>query len=155
MWELDYKESWAPRNWCFWTVVLEKTWESLGLQGDLTGPFWRKSVLNVHWKDWCWSWNSNTLATWCDELTHLKRPWCWERLKAGEGEDRMRWLDGITDSMVMSLSKFQELVKDRETWCATIHGIAKSQICHWLNWTEFQPSELHPWVNIKCLRVFS
>ena len=71
------------------------------------------------------------------------------------GWQRMRWLDGITDSMVMSLSKFQELVKDRETWCATIHGIAKSQICHWLNWTEFQPSELHPWVNIKCLRVFS
>ena len=47
------------------------------------------SVLGVHWKDWCWSWNSNTLATWCEELTHLKRPWCWERLKAGgEGDDR-------------------------------------------------------------------
>ena len=49
----------------------------------------RESVLNVHWKDWCWSWNSNTLATWCEELTHLNRPWCWERLKAGgEGDDR-------------------------------------------------------------------
>ena len=47
-----------------------------------------KSVLGVHWKDWCWSWNSNTLATWWEELTHLKRPWCWERLKAGEGDDR-------------------------------------------------------------------
>ena len=48
-----------------------------------------KSILNIHWKDWCWSWNSNTLATWCKELTHLKRPWCWERLKAaGEGDDR-------------------------------------------------------------------
>ena len=47
------------------------------------------SVLNIHWKDWCWSWNSNTLATWCEELTHLKRPWCWEKLKAGgEGDDR-------------------------------------------------------------------
>ena len=47
------------------------------------------SVLNMHWKDWCWSWNSNTLATWCEELTHLKRPWCWERLKVGgEGDDR-------------------------------------------------------------------
>ena len=42
-----------------------------------------KSVLNIHWRDWCWSWNSNILATWCKELTHLKRPWCWERLKAG------------------------------------------------------------------------
>ena len=51
--------------------------------------FLKESVLNVHWKDWCWSWNSNTLATWCEALTHLKRPWCWERLKAGgEGDDR-------------------------------------------------------------------
>ena len=51
----------------------------------------RKSVLNIHWKDWCWSWNSNTLATWCEEPTHWKRPWCWERLRAGgEGDDR-RW----------------------------------------------------------------
>ena len=46
-------------------------------------------VLNIHWKDWCWSWSSNTLATWCAELTHLKRPWCWERLVAGgEGDDK-------------------------------------------------------------------
>ena len=45
--------------------------------------------LNIHWKDWCWCWNTNTLATWCEELTYLKRPWCWERLRAGgEGDDR-------------------------------------------------------------------
>ena len=69
--------------------VGEDSWESLGLQGDPTSPFWRRSILNIHWKDWCWSWNSNTLATCCEELTHLKRPWCWERLKAGgEGDDR-------------------------------------------------------------------
>ena len=69
----------------------EDSWESLGLQGDPTSPFWRRSVLGVHWKDWCWSWNSNTLATWCEELTHWKRPWCWERLKlGGEGDDR-KW----------------------------------------------------------------
>ena len=50
---------------------------------------WRRSVLGVHWKDWCWSWNSSTLATWCQELTHWKRPWCWEGLGAGgEGDDR-------------------------------------------------------------------
>ena len=69
--------------------VGEDSWEALGLQGDQTGQSWRKSVLNIHWKDWCWSWNSNTLATWCEELTHWKRLRCWERLKAGrEGDDR-------------------------------------------------------------------
>ena len=51
-------------------------------------PSWRTSVLNIHWKDWCWSWNSTTLATWCKELTHWKRSWCWERLRAGEEDDR-------------------------------------------------------------------
>ena len=61
----------------------------LGLQGDPTSPSWRKSILNIHWKDWCWSWSSNSLATWCEELTYWKRPWCWERLKAGgKGDDR-------------------------------------------------------------------
>ena len=51
----------------------------------------RRSVLGVHWKDWCWSWNSSTLATWCKELTHLKRPWCWERLKVGGEGDNRGW----------------------------------------------------------------
>ena len=69
--------------------VGEDSWKLLGLQGDPTSPSWRRSVLGVHWKDWCWSWNSNNLATWCRELTHLKRPWCLERLRAGgEGDDR-------------------------------------------------------------------
>ena len=69
--------------------VGEDSWESLGLQGGPTSPSYRRSVLGVHSKDWCWSWNSNTWATWCEELTHLKRPWCWERLRAGgKGADR-------------------------------------------------------------------
>ena len=69
--------------------VGEDSWESLGLQRDPTSPSYRKSVLNSHWKDRCWSWNSNTLATWCEELIQWKRPGCWEILKAGgEGDDR-------------------------------------------------------------------
>ena len=60
MWELDYKESWAPKNWCFWTVMLEKPLESPLAARKLNQSSYRKSVLNIHWKDWCWS--SNTFA---------------------------------------------------------------------------------------------
>ena len=98
MWELDYKESWALKNRCFWTVVL-KTLES---------PLDCKDMQPVHPKgnqSWiftgrtdAWSWNSNTLATWYKELTHLKTPWCWERLKVGEGDDREwdGWMASLT-----------------------------------------------------------
>ena len=73
-------------------------WESLGLQGDQTRQFSRKSTLNVHWKDSCWSWNFNALATWCEELTHCKRPWCWERLKAGGEGDDTGWYGWMASS---------------------------------------------------------
>ena len=87
LWEVDHKEGWVPKNWCSWTVVLEKnSWDSLRQQGDQTIEMEWKSTLNIHWKDWCWS--SNTLATWCKEPTHWERLWCWERLRAGEGGDR-------------------------------------------------------------------
>ena len=79
--------------------VGEDSWESLGLQGDPTSPSERRSVLGVHWKNWCWSWNSNTLATWYEELTHLKRPRCWERLRAG-GKGGNRGWDGWMASLV-------------------------------------------------------
>ena len=130
-------KSWAPKNWCFWSIG-EDSWESLGLQ-DQTSPSWRKSVLNIHWKDWCWSWNSNTLSTWCEELTYLKRPWCWERLRAGEGDDR-GW-----DGWMASLTQWTWVWVGSGSWWWTrrsgvlaVHGVAKSQtrLSDWteLNW---------------------
>ena len=71
--------------------VGEDSWESLGLQGDQTIQSLRKSVLNIHWKDWYWSWNSNTLATWCEELTPWKRPWKTLMLGKIEGRRRRGW----------------------------------------------------------------
>ena len=67
------------------------SWESLGQQRDHSSQSWRKSTLNIHWKNWCWSWSSNNLATWCEELTRWKRPWCRERLKAGGGWGNRGW----------------------------------------------------------------
>ena len=69
----------------------EDSWESLGQQGDPASPSERKAVLNIRWKDWCWSWSSNTLVTWFEERTHLKRHRCWERLKAGGKGDDTGW----------------------------------------------------------------
>ena len=86
IWELDNKKGWALKNWCLLTEVLEKTLES---------PLDRTTLKEIspkysYWKDWCWSWSSNTLATWCKELIHWKRLWCWERLM-GEREGDNRW----------------------------------------------------------------
>ena len=84
-------ESWTIKKAEHWRIDAFELWCWRRLLRDPTNPSWRKSVLHIHWKDWCWSWNSNTLATWCEELTHLKRPWCWERLKAGGEVDAKGW----------------------------------------------------------------
>ena len=74
----------AFKLWC-WRRLLRVPWTARRSNQSIL----KEIILNVHWKDWCWIWNSNPLATWCEELTHLKRPWCWEELKAGgEGDDR-------------------------------------------------------------------
>ena len=86
-WTIKKAEHWRIDAFelCCWRRVLRIPWTARRSNQSI----WRISVLNIHWKDWCWSWNSSTLATWCKELTHLKRPWCWERLRAGgEGDDR-------------------------------------------------------------------
>ena len=89
IWELEYKESWAPKNWCFelwcWRRLLRVPWTAR----RSNQPILQEISPEYSLERLCWSKNSNTLATWCEELTHLKRPWCWERLKAGgEGNDR-------------------------------------------------------------------
>ena len=119
----------------------EDSWESLGLQGDQTNQSSRKSILNIHWKDWCLSWDFNTLATWCKELTHWKRPWCWERLKAGgEGDDR-GW-----DGWRASLTEWTWVWASSRSWWWTgrpgvLQSMGSQRVKHnWMtevNWNDF------------------
>ena len=146
-WELDYKESWALKNWCFWTVVLEKTLES---------PLDCKEIQPVHPKE-TQSWvfigrtdveaDSNTLAIWYKKLAHLKRPWCWERLKAGgEGDDR-GW-----DGWMASLTQWRWVwVNSGSWWWTRRPGVLWSMELRrvgydWateLNWTEWDALVFH------------
>ena len=91
MWELDYKEGWAPKNWCFWTVVLESFLRVPWTARRSNQSILKKISPGCSLEGLMLSLNSNNLATWCEELTHLKWPWCWERLKAGREENDRGW----------------------------------------------------------------
>ena len=140
MWELDCEEGWAPKNWCFWTVVLEKTLES---------PLDCKEIQPVHPKgnqSWVFIGRTDaeaeTRILWppIEELTHLKRPWFWERLKAGgEGDDRgwAGWMVSLTRWTWVWVNSGSWWWTGRPGVLCVVHGVPKNQ--RWLSdWTELK-----------------
>ena len=128
MWKLDYKESWALKNWCFWTVVLEKTLESPWTARRSNQSILKEISPEYSLQGLILSWNSNTLVTWCKVLTHWKRPWCWERLKAGGEGDGKAW-DGW---MASPPQRTWVWVSSRSWWWTGSLGVLQSMESQWV-----------------------
>ena len=142
----DYKESWVPKNWCFWTVVLEKTLGKVPWTARRSNQAILKEISPEY------SLEGLMLKLKLQHFGHMmRRTDSLEKTDAGKdwrqekGWQRMRWLHGITDLMGMCLSNLQELVRDREAWCAAVHGITKSWtwLSYWTDWIEEQYESYH------------
>ena len=118
--------------------IREDSLESLGEQGDQTIQSLRKSTLNIHWKDWCWSWKSNTLTTWCVEMIHWKISWFWERLKAGGEGDNRGWGSWMASPTRWTWVWVTLRVGDRQgsLVCCSPSGLKELDTTEWLNWTD-------------------